>query len=123
MSDEQIFAAVTAELRAAPEAVQREAWKATVAALFAAELEALNITTRSGTDDEAAVSQVERGRVGSVPRIFKEVSVVDGCIYAEWCKHARGICRDLYNSSWSLSTILESRTSKVKWARKPVLNE
>ena len=43
MSGEQIFAAVTAELRSAPEAVQREAWKATVAALFAAEMTALKI--------------------------------------------------------------------------------
>ena len=38
-----MFEAVTAELRASPEAAPREAWKATVAALFAAELAALNI--------------------------------------------------------------------------------
>ena len=43
MSNEQIFEAVTAELRSAPEAAPREAWKAIVAALFAAELAALNI--------------------------------------------------------------------------------
>uniref|UniRef100_M4C081 Uncharacterized protein n=1 Tax=Hyaloperonospora arabidopsidis (strain Emoy2) TaxID=559515 RepID=M4C081_HYAAE len=43
MSSEQLSAAVTAELRAAPEATQRKACKATVAALFAAELAALKI--------------------------------------------------------------------------------
>uniref|UniRef100_M4BCN5 Uncharacterized protein n=1 Tax=Hyaloperonospora arabidopsidis (strain Emoy2) TaxID=559515 RepID=M4BCN5_HYAAE len=107
MSNEQIFEAVTAELRSAPEAAPREAWKAIVAALFAAELAALNIPPER-----------EPSRL-----IARLVSVVDGCTYAQWCKYSRGICRDLYNSTWSLSSISESATSKVKWARKPVLNQ
>ena len=54
---------------------------------------------------------------------FEQVSVVDGFTHDQWCKYAQTISRDLYNTTWSLSTILVSITSKVKWARKPVINQ
>ena len=123
MSDEKIFAAVTAELRSAPEAAQREAWKATVAALFAAEVRALKIPPDRVPPQKQRYPKLKGAEPAQLLGFFEEVSVVDGCSYVQWRTYARGICRDLYNSTWTLSTILESMTSKVKWARKPVLNQ
>ncbi|CAI5731316.1 unnamed protein product [Hyaloperonospora brassicae] len=120
MSDDQIFAAVTAELQSAPEAVQREAWKANVAALFAAKMTALKIPPERVPPQKQRYPKLKGAESAQLLRFFEELSVVDGCSYVQWRTYAMGICRDLYNSIWSLSTIFESMTSKVKWARKPV---
>ena len=74
MSSEQLSAAVTAELRAAPEATQRKACKATVAALFAAEMEALKIPSERVL--QAKKSYVSsKGPRSSAPRLFLSKSV------------------------------------------------
>ena len=117
-----MFEAATTNLCASPEANQRKAWKATVVALCADELAALNIPPERVLPTKKKQPQL-KGAESAQLLVFYQVSVVDDCTYVRWCKYARGVCRDLFNSTWSLSSILESVKNKVKWARKPVLNQ
>ena len=103
MSNEQMFESVTAELRAAPEAAPREAWKATEASLFAAELAALHITPEQapptkkrysklkGAESAHILGILSKGVSSTVALTPKGVSTLGN--YVEICTNRHGLCR------------------------------
>uniref|UniRef100_A0AAV1VCH4 Uncharacterized protein n=1 Tax=Peronospora matthiolae TaxID=2874970 RepID=A0AAV1VCH4_9STRA len=99
MSAEEIFRAVTTELRASPEAEQRDSWKSTVVALFADVFESVKVNPDRVPPAKKRYPLLKGVEPALLLIFFEQVSVVDSCTFEQWCGYARTISRDLYNTT------------------------
>jgi hypothetical protein len=118
-----MFEAVVAEMKEAPDRQPRAAWTMTVAELYVVAHDQVQ-----KDDDLVPVSKQHYPKLRGeekrlLVQLFREICVQADGAYEEWERYAQAATQDLYNTKWSFTNIMNSMISKVPYARATPLNQ
>ena len=54
---------------------------------------------------------------------FEKACVKITCTYQQWVQYATSLSKDILNTTWMLTTIVERMLSKLRWSQQPALNQ
>ncbi|KAE8980399.1 hypothetical protein PR002_g24145 [Phytophthora rubi] len=120
---EVLFAALVREMKEASETALVDAWKQSVAELFETVFKTVEVKPELVPVGKKRYPRLKGEEASHLLKFFEAVCVKGHGTYTDWVSHITAISRDLYNTNWTLTTILQSSLSKVRWSKAPVLNQ
>ncbi|KAE9010242.1 hypothetical protein PF011_g9908 [Phytophthora fragariae] len=124
VTPEEMFNALVEDMRASPAIGQVEAWRATMRELFAkVYLAAVPVQRAVVPAERQRFPKLTGAEVSALLTLFEQTYVADAGTYADWNKLATAISHELLSTKWAFNEIVRKLSSRLKWAKAPVLNQ
>ncbi|RLN55252.1 hypothetical protein BBP00_00008579, partial [Phytophthora kernoviae] len=106
-----------------PKNTRLTAWVTTVRALFAEEHDKLQLNANLIPQSKRQYPKLT-GTEATQLLTFVEIALVeDTGSYDDWVKFVAAMCRQLYNTNWSLTEIIRNMSGRARWTQTPVMNQ
>lgn len=119
----EMFEAVVVEMKGAPQGQPREAWTTTIGELYSIVHAKVKVDEDLIPNSKRRYPKLKGEEKILLYKLFREICVIADGSFEEWERYAQAATQDLYNTSWSFKTIMNSMISKVKWAKAKPLNQ
>ena len=110
----EMFAALVAARKAGPLCPPPEAWTTTLAELFARAHEAVSINEELVPPGKRRFPKLRSEEKDLLFTFFDEACICGESSFVEWTRQLTAATRDLCNTSWSFTHIVQNMLSKLK---------
>ncbi|RLN52050.1 hypothetical protein BBJ29_010003 [Phytophthora kernoviae] len=119
----EVLAALISAMKSKPKNTRLTAWVTTVRALFAEEHDKLQLNANLIPQSKRQYPKLT-GTEATQLLTFVEIALVeDTGSYDDWVKFVAAMCRQLYNTNWSLTEIIRNMSGRARWTQTPVMNQ
>ena len=107
LGPEDVFASLIYEIKSASGTAFREAWQVTVEFLFAEVYTSIPAQRERLSPTKARYPKMKQAERKLLTAFFEEACVKITCTYQQWVQYATSLSKDILNTTWMLTTIVE----------------